>query len=417
MDLWSVARRDGRRRPRDARSFGDVTATGTGSRSCTSSRACSPTRVASTRSGSASTTAPTSPSQPRGARGHRHPHRADRARLRRHGALERRPDPDLPALLHRRRALRAVGPRSPSGAARSSSFPLFGYDLADYEALFAESSTCSPPCSTSSRCWSGRTRAPLDGQRVCCSPGTASRPGSAWAAAQSVGPRRALRLPLVIAIIGGPAERFAPFADLYRRALEEVGRELPDRRALPGHIADTDEQALEQAWPHYRPCTTGSAASAAGAHEPKRVRRPDRPSGALYVGSPETVAQDRGHGAPARAHPLRPQVLDGHAAHDQMMRTIRLYGTQVDPDGARPAQRGLVSERLDELLRWESSGGHWEVASDDGDVVRLALRTCLGDEVVGELVSDDPTCAPPGGSRPRRRRYPSARGARGSGAP
>jgi hypothetical protein len=48
-----------------------------------------------------------------------------------------------------------------------------------------------------------------------------------------------------------------------------------------------------------------------------------------------------------------------------------------------------VSERLDELLRWEASGGHWEVASDDGDVVRLALRTCLGDEVVGELVSSD----------------------------
>ncbi len=48
-----------------------------------------------------------------------------------------------------------------------------------------------------------------------------------------------------------------------------------------------------------------------------------------------------------------------------------------------------MSERLDELLRWEASGGHWEVASDDGDVVRLALRTCLGDEVVGELVSGD----------------------------
>ncbi len=48
-----------------------------------------------------------------------------------------------------------------------------------------------------------------------------------------------------------------------------------------------------------------------------------------------------------------------------------------------------MSDRLDELLRWEASGGHWEVASDDGHVVRVALRTCLGDEVVGELVSDD----------------------------
>ncbi len=49
-----------------------------------------------------------------------------------------------------------------------------------------------------------------------------------------------------------------------------------------------------------------------------------------------------------------------------------------------------MSARLEELLRWEASGGHWEVASDDGDVVRLALRTCLGDEVVAELVSTDP---------------------------
>lgn len=49
-----------------------------------------------------------------------------------------------------------------------------------------------------------------------------------------------------------------------------------------------------------------------------------------------------------------------------------------------------MSERLDELVRWEASGGHWEVAADDGDVVHLVLRTCLGDEVVGELVSADP---------------------------
>lgn len=48
-----------------------------------------------------------------------------------------------------------------------------------------------------------------------------------------------------------------------------------------------------------------------------------------------------------------------------------------------------MSERLAELVRWEASGGHWEVASDDGEVVRLALRTCLGNEVVGELVSAD----------------------------
>lgn len=59
-------------------------------------------------------------------------------------------------------------------------------------------------------------------------------------------------LPLVMAIIGGASSRFGPLADLYRRALGELGRpDLPIAVHSPGHIAETDEEAREQAWPHY----------------------------------------------------------------------------------------------------------------------------------------------------------------------
>ena len=216
------------------------------------------------------------------------------------------------------------------------SFPLFGFDLADYETLFAEKlDLFAALLDEQPLHWSGRTRAPLDGQRVY----PLTRHGlKAWigvgGSPQSVVRAARYGFPLVIAIIGGPAERFAPFADLYRRALEEVGRdELPVAVHSPGHIADTDEQALEQAWPHYKAMHDRIGGERGwGPMSRAEFDAQTGPQGALYVGSPETVA--RKIAGTARLLDLSRFDLKysmGTLPHDQMMRTIELYGTTVIP--------------------------------------------------------------------------------------
>jgi len=138
----------------------------------------------------------------------------------------------------------------------------------------------------------------------------------------------------VIAIIGGPAERVAPFADLYRRALADLGRdELPIAVHSPGHIADTDDEAKEQAWPHYRVMHDRIGAER-GWGPTNRVQFEAQVGqhGSLYVGSPQTVARK----IVQTAQLLGLSRFDlkysmGQLPHSQMMRSIELYGTKVIP--------------------------------------------------------------------------------------
>ena len=216
------------------------------------------------------------------------------------------------------------------------SFPLFGFDLADYETLFAEKlELFARVLDEAPLHWSGSTRAPLDGQQVY----PRTRGGlKAWigvgGSPQSVVRAARYGFPLVIAIIGGPAERFVPFADLYRRALEEIGRdELPIAVHSPGHVADTDEQALEQAWPHYKAMHDRIGGERGwGPMSRAEFDAQTGPQGALYVGSPETVA--RKIARTARLLGLSRFDLKysmGTLPHEHMMRTIELYGTTVVP--------------------------------------------------------------------------------------
>ena len=216
------------------------------------------------------------------------------------------------------------------------SFPLFGFDLADYETLFAEKlDLFARVLDEAPLHWSGSTRAPLDGQQVY----PRTRGGlKAWigvgGSPQSVVRAARYGFPLVIAIIGGPAERFVPFADLYRRALEEIGRdELPIAVHSPGHVADTDEQALEQAWPHYKAMHDRIGGERGwGPMSRAEFDAQTGPQGALYVGSPETVA--RKIARTARLLGLSRFDLKysmGTLPHGHMMRTIELYGTTVVP--------------------------------------------------------------------------------------
>lgn len=218
----------------------------------------------------------------------------------------------------------------------TESFPLFGYDLSDYEVLFEEKlDIFSLLLEEKPFNWSGETRPPIHNQEVYPKTENGLK---AWIAVggspNSVVRAARYRLPLMLAIIGGDHLRFAPFADLYRQANTELGNEqLPIGIHSPGHVGETDEEALEQLWPHYQknharigaergwpPMTRQQFEAAAG------------PNGALTVGSPQTVAAKIVRaldGLGATRFDLK--YSSGPLPHEHMMSSIELYATEVAP--------------------------------------------------------------------------------------
>jgi probable LLM family oxidoreductase len=217
------------------------------------------------------------------------------------------------------------------------SFPLFGYDLADYEQLFDEKATLFAELLKGGPVtWEGKTRAPLLNQDVV--PHAENGPFPAWIGVggnpESVVRAARLGYGLALAIIGGPPARFAPFSELFSRALEKFGRPpLPVMVHSPGHVAATDEQAKAEFWPRWRDIMTAMA-PVRGFAVPTRqsFERETGRSGALYVGSPETVAQKIAVNLPALGA-TRFDLKYGMPGltHDQLMTNIDLYGRQVIP--------------------------------------------------------------------------------------
>jgi probable LLM family oxidoreductase len=138
----------------------------------------------------------------------------------------------------------------------TESFPLFGFDLSDYERLFEEKlDLFAEVLKEQPINWTGQLRPPLVNQSVY--PTTDSGSLRTWigvgGSPESVVRAARYGMPLLLAIIGGAPERFAPYVDLYHRALTQL--EMPDLPIgvhSPGHIAETDELAAEQLWPDYK---------------------------------------------------------------------------------------------------------------------------------------------------------------------
>jgi probable LLM family oxidoreductase len=217
------------------------------------------------------------------------------------------------------------------------SFPLFGFDLAEYELLFEEKLDlfvrllAEQPVT-----WSGRTRPPLQDQQVF--PPTESGSLTTWVGVGG-SPESVLRtarhgLPLMLAIIGGDPARFAPFADLYRRALTEYGHEArPIGAHSPGHIAATDEEAREQLYPHFKANRDRIGAERGwGPLTRAGFDREAGPHGSLYVGSPETVARKIARTvATLGLDRFDLKYSNGPMPTAQLLRSIELYGTEVIP--------------------------------------------------------------------------------------
>ena len=216
------------------------------------------------------------------------------------------------------------------------SFPLFGFELKDYGVLFEEKlELLVEILKEHAVTWSGSTRAPLRDQEIYPKTERGSIPLRVGVGGTPESVVRAARLnaKLAIAIIGGDPARFAPFSDLYRTAMKEFGHEvLPISIHSPGHISDSDEQAIEELWPHYE-VMFGRIGRERGwgpttkAHFINEVRH-----GSFYVGTPETVAKKIAYALKSvGAQRFDFKYSNGPMAHSKLMKSIELYATRVVP--------------------------------------------------------------------------------------
>lgn len=217
------------------------------------------------------------------------------------------------------------------------SFPLFGLDLADYEVLFEEKLELFDKVRAQKPVhWEGRTRPALHGLSVY--PPLEHHLLPTWIGVGGT-PESVLRCaqygyPIIFAIIGGQPRGFRPLADLYREAMGKYGHPMQQMAThSPGHVADTDEQAREELFPHWLKLRNKLGAERgwgpAGRGEFDALCSAE---GALYVGSPETVAQKivrlkRNLGVDR----FDLKYSNGPLPHAAMMRSIELMGTQVAP--------------------------------------------------------------------------------------
>ena len=217
----------------------------------------------------------------------------------------------------------------------TESYGLFGEDLNNYDQLFEErldlfAKLLREPSVT----WSGETRSALKDQPVFPPLG---QPMTVWVGVGG-SPESVVRvvrqdLQLMLAIIGGDAWRFAPYIDLYQRACAELGKPVrPIGVHSPGFVAETDEKAQETLWPHYATMFGRIGRERGWPPVTKDRFLAEVQDGALYVGSPETVARK----IAKTVKTLGIQRFDmkystGPVPHPDLMECVRLYGEKVIP--------------------------------------------------------------------------------------
>ncbi len=232
------------------------------------------------------------------------------------------------------------------------SFPLFGYDLRDYDELFAEKLELLLRLRESEQVtWSGQHRPPLDGRGVY--PRPVQDPLPVWVAVggapESVVRAATLGLPMALAIIGGEPARFAPFVALYREAARRAGHDparLPVGINSIGYVADTSRRAGDEFFPSYAMMMNrigrerGWSAMSRAQFDAARS-----PRGALVVGSPQEVSERILAQHEIFGHRrFLVQMSVGAMSHRDILRAIELLGTEVAPvvrrvTGTAPAEQ------------------------------------------------------------------------------
>ncbi len=215
-------------------------------------------------------------------------------------------------------------------------FPLFGFDLAQYEELFEEKLDLFVAVLRNEFVtWQGHLRPPLKSQRVY--PPVENGPLRTWVGVGG-SPELVVRaahydLPLALAIIGGDPKRFRPFVDLYHRAFAQFGRPAKDIAVhSPGHVGPTDAQAREEYWSGYKAMHDKIGGERGWPPIGRAQFEQEIERGSLYVGAPETVA--RKIAATAKALGIvrfDMKYSAGTLPHEAMMQSIELYGKKVMP--------------------------------------------------------------------------------------
>jgi probable LLM family oxidoreductase len=218
----------------------------------------------------------------------------------------------------------------------TESFPLFGFDLRDYNELFEEKvELFSKLLDETPISWKGETRAELvdadvfpktESGRLDVAIGVGGSPESVIRAAR-------YGFPLVLAIIGGSPERFAPYVELYRHAAEDLGTTAhPVGMHSPGFIADTDEEAKKLAWPQFKLAWDRVGKTRGWPPYTREQFNYEIENGSLYVGSPETVAKKIAK-AMKVLDVTRFDMVYGQGEHkaSDRLKMVELYGSKVIP--------------------------------------------------------------------------------------
>ena len=218
----------------------------------------------------------------------------------------------------------------------TESFPLFGYSLSQYDALFDDKiDLFAALLREQPVTWKGQFRSPLVNQRVFppIETGTLKTWVGIGGAPESVARAARYGFPLALGIIGGDARLFIPLIELYRRSCAEFGTAVPAIAVhSPGYVAESDAQARDAFWPDYERMVARLGVERGW---PPMVRADfDREveEGALYVGSPETVARKIVATATALGiSQFHLKYSAGRLSHEKMTGNIALYGREVIP--------------------------------------------------------------------------------------
>lgn len=218
----------------------------------------------------------------------------------------------------------------------TESFPLFGYDLRDYEVLFEEKIELFSKLLTEKPVtWQGTTRAALndadvypktESGRIETLVGVGGSPNSIVRAAN-------YDFPVMLAIIGGDPARFVPFIELYKRATMQFKKTAhPIGVHSPGYLAETNEEAYKKAWPLFKKTFDRIGRTRGWAPWTPEQFDYEVKEGSLYVGSPETVAQKIAKTLKTLGAKRFDLVYGfGAVPQDARLEMVRLYGEQVIP--------------------------------------------------------------------------------------
>jgi alkanesulfonate monooxygenase SsuD/methylene tetrahydromethanopterin reductase-like flavin-dependent oxidoreductase (luciferase family) len=218
----------------------------------------------------------------------------------------------------------------------TESFPLYGYDLRDYELLFEEKiELFSRLLDEKPVSWKGTKRAEINDidvfpktekGRLDVAVGVGGSPESVIRTAR-------YGFQLVLAIIGGSPDRFAPYVELYRHAVKDLGtEEKPIAMHSPGLVADTDEEAKRLAWPAFKMAWDRIGKSRGWPPYTRQQFDYEVEHGSLYVGSPETVAKKIAHAMKTLDATRFDMVYgQGQQKASTRLRSIELYATKVIP--------------------------------------------------------------------------------------